>query len=310
MAACTTPRLTVMMQTSKSTSDKFENLTCREFGAVAESLVRSLSELNLNVPPSSDLEEIIHDFAWIGQHHGYVFDKDGPYHLNKDRLVKSFPLYERIRRLSRIVALAQDTPGAPERIRWLRKRFNQLVSHGDRSHDFLWEVEVAARCIRVGFDTTFAEPDVITTIEPLGQVAIACKRPRTRRGLADSVSKAGSQINNASLHGVIAMNVEALIHDSGLKDRPLHFIAPNQAAFRAHLTHVRSELARLAHTSIADVFSSSRIAAVVLYSLVTGINTAPSGVIWDSQPFVVPNLRYGSASIVMRLLDGLFRQAI
>ncbi len=76
--------------------------------------------------------------------------------------------------------------------------------------DALWELEVLAHLLGCGAQVEIAEPDLRVEL-PHGCIGIACKRRYSEKNFPKALSTAVSQIKEAGIPGIVAVNVEELL---------------------------------------------------------------------------------------------------
>ncbi len=78
----------------------------------------------------------------------------------------------------------------------------------------LLEIELAARLRWAHWSVEFREPDIILNDGKGGLLALACKRPQKEKTIGGNVQDACGQIAKASVPGIVAVGLEALLPSS------------------------------------------------------------------------------------------------
>lgn len=135
-------------------------------------------------------------------------------------------------------------------------------------------------------------------------MALACKRPRTRRSVGRAVQEARRQIINSGLPGAIVIGLEAVFHESGVPSGPSMLVVGRPAEAAARGAEIAQQIEfdltvqpeRVTHVSIAGIY---------LCGVMTYWSQQPSayGFVWIRRS--VPNASIPYAPETLEALDQL-----
>lgn len=144
------------------------------------------------------------------------------------------------------------------------------------------EIEIAHRLARAGVGVELAEPDLVITLPFGDRLGVACKRPRTVAAVPAKIRHAASQVHRQDLPGIIAIDLEPVLHSAG-RNRRRRWVGifeighPDQLADAA--SRVAAEVRRRADEATRRAFEK-RVGGVYYWGLFTGVCRDPSGYFW------------------------------
>lgn len=247
-------------------------------------LTEVLEKLELSLHPSSDLAVMIREVEWLGSFGKDASQPDAAFAADRKRSLTAFPLYEQANRLAIALNWAAGIPGIDRKIRGLRKGLNRLESQDEAAQDDLFEIDIAYRLFKRGFDVEFAEPDIVINYPPESKFAIACKRPRTIGAVQKRIRHGANQIRAQELPGIVAIGMESIIHssDDPEKPKPAWYVIdyPDQIDGAAEPFFV--ETIRRTKHEIQRSFEKG-VSAVFFCGVITALCTNPNGYYWSWQ---------------------------
>jgi hypothetical protein len=281
---------------------------CRD---VAESLAASALHFGLALAANSDLAMTIKELRWLGTIEGEILRPElWPDKPNRTRALAGFLRFDQARRVAAILERCRPVSGAREKVRSLRKQIDRLVSQIAPAHDTLFELAIAARLSSI-VTCSFEEPDIVVSDPDFGKLGLACKRIKSPRRFRDRIVEGAEQISRQGFPGVVAVDVEPVIHHSESENKPISYMGDGFSSFRGMFDNVTESLFADSREELDRLFSkSSLLCGVVLCSLVTGpIPFGASGAMLYAYTWGVrgiPNLYLeGAAELVLVLQNAL-----
>lgn len=120
-----------------------------------------------------------------------------------------------LNQLRKIFEAASATPSAEIWRRHLEHLLSgthpSVIPKYSNSWDYQYEALVAAIVQLSGYKFKFAEPDIIVSLDDCLELGVAAKRPRNRNGFGRNLRKAGRQISNSGVPGIIAIDCTAML---------------------------------------------------------------------------------------------------
>jgi hypothetical protein len=188
-----------------------EKLTSAKCRTLASILKKSLADLGITVPPGSDLAKMQDAIDWLasfpltGDLLAKAQRKDGR------RAVDAALWYEQAQRITIAIGWACRIEGGAALVSRLRKRFNRLQSQDAPALDFFFELDIAHRIAQRGLSVSLQEPDILVQVDDL-QIAVACKRPRSLKGMAARIKEGADQVVKRGLRGFVVVSLEPCFH--------------------------------------------------------------------------------------------------
>lgn len=208
---------------------------------------------------------------WMGSFSPDSPQPDTAWAADGERAKRSFPLYEQAIRITHALTVTRDAKGADKLAAKLRKRVDRLVSQDEQAQDFLFELELGARCVSHGFTISFDEPDILIHTADAPKFGIACKRPRNAARMRERIHDAIHQIISmpSEQAGIIAIGIEPLFHHSGDTTRPTVLYRGDLAMLK-HEAHKMLDEAVLGATPEIQSAFDAGVAGFLFCGVITG----------------------------------------
>ena len=223
----------------------FEQITAGRCAEQAIELRAGLAHFGVSVNPTSDVGRMLAALEWMGSFSPDSPQPDAAWAADRERAKRSFPLYEQAIRIGNALTVTRDIHGADKLAAKLRKRIDRLVSQDEQAQDFLFELELGARCVSHGFTISFEEPDILIHTTDGPRFGIACKRPRNaarmRERIRDAIDQMASMPSEQA--GIIAVGMEPLFHHSGDPSRPT-------VLYQGDSAMLKNEAHRIVHAAV------------------------------------------------------------
>jgi len=235
----------------KQTLARYKPIAARECADLAHKARALLDQLGLTLDARSDLEEMISDVEFLGRFSGDPLSAEGAWATDKQRTVRAFLRVEQTRRLVGTLAQVPLIKNAESHLKWFRKRLDRLRRktpdelREPEAEDFLFELEIAGRF--AGWErheVALEEPDIVLKAGDT-RLPLACKRPRSVKGLKRAIVNAARQLPHQS-SGFVIIGSEYLLHAQDELGRPASIVA---ALSEAHAVEEGGRLLQAAEES-------------------------------------------------------------
>lgn len=188
-----------------------ESLTSAECRTLSSILAKSFSYLAITVPPGSDLGKMQNAIDWLASFPTNCDLLVEAQRKDERRTVDAVLWYEQAKRITIAIGWACEIEGGDALVRRLRKRFNRLESQDVSALDFFFELDIAHRIAQRGLLVSLQEPDILVQVDNL-QIALACKRPRSLRGMAAKIKQGAEQVIKRDRFGFVVVSLEPYFH--------------------------------------------------------------------------------------------------
>lgn len=192
-------------------------LTAERCADIAATIRSGVAALGLRLTPTNDLERMARDAEWLAKEPGAL---EGRPVADEERRSDALLTAEQAGRVAATLQLLPLLKNHEPAVRWLRGRIDRLQTQDTEALDHLFELEMAGRLARAtDLTVSIEEPDIVATLPSGRSFLIACKRPRSLKGVSDSIRTAKHQIRElrAGRAAVIFIGTEAIFHKS---DKP------------------------------------------------------------------------------------------
>ncbi len=280
-------------------------LQCEYFAAAANLIRRALGRLKLKLHETSDLSIMLSDLEWVAASSGYVFAEGGPINTDRKRLARAILTYEQSRRIAATLSQMADEMCRTESIRKqkaspLRKRLNCISDQKAKSHDTLFELELAARLRFDQWQVHLDEPDIILESKD-ARIGVACKRPKSVSSMKAAIQKAAEQGRKSGFCSFIAISTDAILSDSNSHRGPLQLISPSIESLQKRLESGMDRIASACEREISRAIGG-QIGGVVLCGLGTALCENPSSMAWVWRMNIYPDIAVPGAFHAAELL--------
>ncbi len=262
---------------------------CREIEAVLREIT---SALGLNLRPAADLAVMIRELSWMGTFPDSDYQPDAAFLADHERAIAAFLLVDQAHRIAQAWIWGRAIPGAAEGAHVIRQRLDRNRCQEGPAHDFLFELDIAARLARRGAAVCFEEPDLVLNNEGADPVGLACKRPHSIAGVANALRRASKQIRRSGIPGAIVLGLEALFHRSGDPARPVViYRGLNRKDVMAEAARQVAVIEASVKGPLRRACSSEGVAGVLLCGVMTAWVDEPSAHIfqWVWRPVARPD---------------------
>lgn len=248
---------------------EFEQLTSARCAAQAALFRQGLANFSVSVTPTSDVGRMIAALEWMGSFPPDSPQPDTAWAADRERAKRSFPLVEQATRIAQALVTTRDVPGADKLAAKLRKKLDRLISQDEQAQDFLFELELGARCVAHGLSIEFDEPDIVVRLSDGDRFGIACKRPRNVARMRERIREATRQVQSGSQLGIIAIGIEPLFHHSGDIARPTIVYRADSAMARSEANGILDRAVMAAIPDIRSAFDDG-VAGILFCGVITG----------------------------------------
>jgi hypothetical protein len=259
-----------------------ETLTPARCRTIAAGLRDVTATLGLRLQPASDLARMFRELSWLGEFPDGAQHPAAAIEADKRRGTHAFMLVDQANRIAAAWYWGRALPGVLERAQVIKKQLDRNRSQEGPAHDFLFELDIAAKLARSGLDVRFEEPDLVLYSDEAGTVGLACKRPHSAGGIPSMLRRGTHQIEASGMPGAVVVGLEAIFHRSGDPAKPV-------AAYQGHS---RKDLIEEATQQVGAVLGQVRpwldkactcpsVAGVLLCGVITAWIEEPSAYIFQ-----------------------------
>ncbi|MGH9896602.1 MAG: hypothetical protein ACREA0_32310, partial [bacterium] len=118
----------------------------------------------------------------------------------------------------------------------------------------------------------FEEPDLVIGSGE-DRIGLACKRPRSVRGLMERIKEGADQISRSRIPGMIVIGLEAILHTSDEPEKPtVTYVVGTPDQLLLLVQPIIDEAIVAAHRQIKAAFEKG-VAGILFCGLATGIAT-------------------------------------
>lgn len=173
-----------------------EALTAEHCRAIVAAFRDALDVMGESLNKLSPLERLTTEILWFADQDDGADLVNAATGSDQDR---AFDVFSQLPQFQSMTAALKHCAAAippKHRIRRaLREPCNNLKGLDQTSQDTLFELTVGGWLARRCPDLAFGEPDLTCSIEPLGRVGLACKRPQNRERLRKMIGEGARQID-------------------------------------------------------------------------------------------------------------------
>jgi hypothetical protein len=293
----------------KTMRDRYRWVTAKQCQLVAAQIGSALDRFGLHLNPASDLAQMVREMEWLGSFDADPFSPGGAAEksrgADKERFISAFLHLEQARRIADALTWAAKVANSETVVRWLRKRIDRIATQDEKSQDYLFELEIAARFASKGLTVSLEEPDIVVTLPNGFRFAFACKRPRHAGRVGPMVREAADQVTGSGLPGIAVIGVEALLHRSEDPTRKtVFYAASNPESARAEGERIVGEAIAEARKDISRAFEKG-LGGILFCGIMTFTSQRPSAYAWNWIRQRVPNPSVAPAAKVLAVIDGL-----
>jgi len=187
-------------------------LTTERCGKMADGLEHRFQEHGLAIDEDSDLGRRLRELRWLAQFESIFEDA---VNVDRDRAVGAFRIASQAEHVYRALTSSSGMGGVEYQLRRIRSaELNAPGCGGSSALEYLFELEVGGSLRTALFETVLEEPDIRLKlpVEFMGysEVGLACKRPRSARGVARNLGKAANQIRASGVPGVAIVSLDGI----------------------------------------------------------------------------------------------------
>ena len=293
----------------KKMCERYRSATSEECRGVAALIGSAVNRFGLRLDGASDLARMIRDMEWLGSFNADPFAPGGAAERSqgaeKERFMWAFLHLEQARRVAHALTWAANIANSESVVQWARKRIDRIATQDEKSQDYLFELEIAARFARKGFTVALEEPDIVVTLSTGTRFAFACKRPRHAGRVGPMVREAADQVLRSGLPGIAVIGVEALFHRSDDPTRKTVFYdAADPASARAEGERFVTEAVDASRKDISRAFEKG-LGGILLCGIMTFTSRQPSAYAWEWIRRTVPNPSVAGAAEGLGAIDAL-----
>jgi len=251
----------------------YERVTAGECATYASILKESFARFGLKPPnPTSDIGQMIAALGWLGTFPPEAPQPDTAWRADQRKSLDTFVLFEQAKRTAIAVGWAFTIPGSEKVVVRLKKRLNRLQTQNEQALDYFFELDIAHRLARRGIPVAFDEPDLVIGSESL-KFGLACKRPRSLRGLREQIAAAARQVTRQEFPGMVVIGLEAMLHSSGDPQKPtVTYLVDKQEQLREMVDPMIDGWLQAVEPAIEEAFAKG-VWGILFCGLVTGIAT-------------------------------------
>jgi hypothetical protein len=178
-----------------------------------------LATVGVNLHAQHELERMIRDAEWLSTLQPDIWSSPARTAADtSQRFSWAVLRMEQLERLSTLLPSLHRVRNRRQLAKWLRSRVDRMDGVDDKNHDFLFEVDTAARLARSPLlDVSFEEPDIVVRVGGDAELALALKRPRRLKAVRDNLRDAKHQVRDDQKRApgrgaVVLISMEGIFH--------------------------------------------------------------------------------------------------
>jgi len=191
-------------------------LTKADYLQIANDIEEAFRRYGVQIRALSDIQMLITEVRWLANH------INGLSGLSENDLKRGQDAFRRAEQAGNVAFTFKrlgNTQIPREKIEALKDRLDCLNERGNsRAPDIFFELEVAGRLARpwcADWNVSFEEPDIVVRC-PAGEVAFACKRPKSANRIPQRIVEATKQGIKTKLMTFVMVGMDDILMGSRL----------------------------------------------------------------------------------------------